>query len=479
MTKAIKRYLLTSAQNNTELDVAAWDNMLALAAYYKAKVMVGTYTYNKSGIGAKGAKRKTSKEQDQDKKEWWDERLKPYMADMRVSLSSGLEWCGEMQILPTATNPLSGLEGYTGRHSSIFPHAKIAMSSVPSGQFEPTKLMYTTGSVTKVNYIQKKAGLKAQFHHSIGCLLVEVDSKNTWFVRQVSATDDGELRDLSLRVLDGKVSCDTSNVEAIVWGDIHVAQIDPIMEGIGWCNTNSIVDTLRPKYQFMHDLFDGQAIQKHNKNKHHHEVFRVWTSRGNNLSVAGELRQTETWLHEVAFRIWSKIVIVNSNHDQMLRYWLETTSHKDDPENAIIHLRADLFMHEWLKEHPNDSEPPLLFWALTSGYMEGSLHKFLAEDESFILCPDANGGIECGMHGHRGPGGARGSIRNLARMGRKSVVGHSHTAGIFEGCYQVGLSGLLNQSYNRGPSSWSQTLCVIYTNGKRALITVYNGKWRA
>jgi hypothetical protein len=99
--------------------------------------------------------------------------------------------------------------------------------------------------------------------------------------------------------------------------------------------------------------------------------------------------------------------------------------------------------------------------------------RFLERDESFQVV-----GIELGMHGDRGPNGARGSIRNLARIGVKSIIGHTHSPGINEGCYQVGTSTRLKLEYNSGPSGWLNTHCVIYANGKRSLITVINGEWR-
>jgi hypothetical protein len=88
-------------------------------------------------------------------------------------------------------------------------------------------------------------------------------------------------------------------------------------------------------------------------------------------------------------------------------------------------------------------------------------------------------GIELGMHGHLGPNGARGSLRNLSRLGARVVSGHSHTPGIEEGHYQVGTSSRLRLEYNVGPSAWLQTHCVIYASGKRALLTVVDGHWRA
>ena len=435
--------------------------------------MIGTYTYNKKTIGASNAKRKTSKELD-DAPEWWDSLIDPYIVDQRKVLAPGLEWCGEMQILPTAADPLSGMQGYTGRKSSIFPHAKIAMVSVPSGMNELTKLMYTTGAVTEHNYIQKKTGLKAQFHHSLGCLVVEANSAGEWWVRQVSADDEGTLHDLTVEVKNGKVSCDNA-VEAIVWGDIHTASIDPVVFKACW-NRGGMLDKLRPEYQIFHDLFDNQTGQNHSiKQFLHHDIYR--TRVKGFWKVEDEIKDVAKFLNRSG-RPWCKGIVVYSNHDHMLKEWLRLASHKTDPMNAEFYLEAELFMHRQLRISP-DIDPPLLAWAVRRSERIYPRVSFLYEDESFILCPDANGGIELGMHGHRGPNGARGMIKNIARMGRKSVIGHSHSAGIFEGCYQGGIVGSLHQGYNKGPSSWTHTNTVIYKNGKRSLITVHEGKWRA
>ena len=308
-------------------------------------------------------------------------------------------------------------------------------------------------------------------------MIVEVDTKGGWWVRQISADKSGALHDLDLVVKGGKVSRDPKGIEGVVWGDIHVAQLDPKVNKTCW-GKGGMLDVLKPKHQFFHDLFDGQSIQKHSRAQRlHHELYRVY-SKGN-WSIEKEVAETADFLFK-ANRHWCNSVVVNSNHDQMIQHWLQSTSHKTDQENAIFYLKAELFIHNWIIQNPDNPSPPLLAWALKQSKNASWWDtKFLEEDQSFILCPDASGGIECGMHGHRGPNGGRGTIRNIARMGRKSVIGHSHTAGIFEGCYQVGLSGKMNLIYNKGPSSWTHTHCVIYENGKRSLITIHNGKWRA
>jgi len=83
------------------------------------------------------------------------------------------------------------------------------------------------------------------------------------------------------------------------------------------------------------------------------------------------------------------------------------------------------------------------------------------------------------MHGDKGPNGSRGAIRGFGRIGVRSIIGHSHTPGVMDGVYQVGTSSRLRLEYSSGPSSWMHCHCVIYPNGKRSLIWIIDGEWRA
>ena len=105
--------------------------------------------------------------------------------------------------------------------------------------------------------------------------------------------------------------------------------------------------------------------------------------------------------------------------------------------------------------------------------------KFLREDDEYIICKDANGGIELAMHGHLGVNGGKGSMLGFARMGRKSIIGHRHSAGIFDGVWCAGTSSLLDLGYNKGPGSWSHSFAVVQPGGKRQMVTAWNNRWRA
>ena len=45
--------------------------------------------------------------------------------------------------------------------------------------------------------------------------------------------------------------------------------------------------------------------------------------------------------------------------------------------------------------------------------------------------------------------------------------------------WQAGTSSDLDMKYNKGLSSWSHSHIITYQNGKRAMLTMRNGKYRA
>ena len=478
----VTRFLLTCAQNNTSLHEPLWENLQALATHYDARIMVARSVYNRfsdaAGMDKKLIINKAHRSGFDSHEYHWDERLDPYFHDTRLELAPGLVWCGETNIIPTASNPLSGFETYTGRASAVVPHARIAMRSVASHYAESTKLLFTTGTLTMRNYIQRKAGQMAEFHHCYGALLVEVDASGTWFTRQINADSDGVIHDWDLRVEGGKVS-GGNRIEAIGWGDIQAAYGDPVASELAW-GKGGMLDQLRPRYQFMQDLIDFRVRNPHNIKRNLNLQAFVEHVLGHQ-SVRKEMQNTAAFLQKT-LRSDCQTLVVSSNHDNFLVEWLERLGDfRKDPKNAVYFLEAAT--HLWRMTEAHGKPPNMTRWAMLTA-RSALLEKwhnltFLDEDQSFIICKDANGGIECGMHGHQGPNGTRGTITALAKMGRKANIGHHPGAGIYNGLYVSCLMGALNQGYNTGPGSWSQSNIITYPNGKRAIQTMYDGKIRA
>lgn len=469
--RGVRRYIFTSAQCNTKLHERFWQNLCAFADHLGARICVSRFTYNKRWHQDMDKSHWGAPATDKASEWWWDNRLVPYLVDDRVQVAPGLVWCGEMNILPTAVRPLSGLESYTGRQSGIFPHAKLAMESIAAGKYEPTKFNYTTGTITQRNYIQRKQGLKAQFHHVYGALLVEVNEDGDWWVRQLNADSTGTFYDLDRRVKDGEVTY--GHRVDLVLGDIHVDQIDTTVQETIW-GEGGMIDRLNPKTVVLHDVLDGYRFN-HHEAKNVHTRFRRYVEK--KTCIADELRGVHDFFKDVA-RPGVQYVVADSNHHDFLGRWLREQDGLQDPSNAEIWLRAQSLLFEYVRK--NAEEPNYLRLAMDAVGESKTERKFgvrfLDADESFILAPDEHGGIECGMHGHAGPNGSRGSPRNLARLGRRACTGHTHSAGIYDGVYTAGCCCILDPHYVRGPSSWSHTQIGVYPNGKRTMLTIWKGR---
>lgn len=455
----VARYILTSAQNNTGLHPELWRNLTALADHYAARIIVGRIRYNRTEAQV----RQEKDDGQADGALWYAAEVEPYVCDARLRLAPGLIWAGDMNALPTAANPLSGLDSFTGAESCIFPHTQIALRSVATVKGERAKFNYTTGAATLKNYIKRKAGLKAEFHHAFAALLVEVDSEGDWFVRQVNADPSGVIYDLDLRARGGKVK-PGAYVAAFTPGDIHGVNLDPVIAGAVW-GAGGLVDGLRPRVQVLHDLFDMES------RSHHNDVFESYRLhiRGRE-SVEAEVARTAEALAGMV-RPWCRTVIVKSNHDEHLDRWVKEADFRRDPVNAAFYLSAAAAKFEAIRSGRDDFD--LLQWAICRAGHAPAV-TWLARDESFRVA-----GVEMGLHGDLGPNGSRGSAAGLSRIGAKANIGHSHAAAIFAGCYQAGVSCALDMGYNRGPSNWSHSHIVTYENGKRAIVTHRGAKWRA
>jgi hypothetical protein len=478
----VKRYIVTAAQTETKINEGFWNNLLELARYYGAEVLVAPFAYNKQAFGHQSNSKPGAKRDENELFSAMDPALVPYLVSDRVQLAKGLVFCAEVQILPTATDPLSGLETYTGRSSGIFPHAKIELRSIPSMRDEPTKFNYTTGCVTRHNYIQKKAGQKGEFHHAYGALIVEV-MKDGWWVRQLNADKDNIIYDLDVYAAHddelGATIFSAVGAEALVSGDVHVAELDPEVKEATW-GKGGLVDLLAPRVQVLHDVFDMRSRPWQDEQSFHRQLEKHVKKQE---SVEDEVRECAEVLNELCSKV-EKTVIVRSNHDLKLEKWLDVGDYKKDLINAPFFLRAQLAKVNAILR--GDKSFKVLQWAITSvatshqfTALLGKGVQYLAEDESYILCPEAGGGIECGNHGHLGVNGAKGTPKGFTKMARKMIIGDKHVAGIYGGVYVTGTCTGRDVAYAKGPSSWSPTDCVVYRNGKRALVTMWKGRFFA
>lgn len=342
----IYRWILTAAQDDTDAHPRFLTNLKAYAGFLNAALVVAGFTYQKIRHTDRATLAGT------------------YRPELQEYLRFDPLECGpviffaNINILPTASRPLTGMQTYSRGRDAVFPHAKVAYETVPQmpGAFVPSVM--TTGAVTLPNYIEKKAGQKAEFHHVLGATIVEIDAAGAAHCRQITATPDGSFQDLDRLVRDGQVSVG-HRVEAVTYGDIHTPSVqDDVMEALWGRNADSMIEALRPRFQFLHDLLSFENWSRHVKDDAlHHQLMAqkgmsemLWhIRRGRDF-----LRQTE--------REFCKTYVIAANHNDRLEQWCKAPSDRRDAENYRFWLECQLAMMNAIAEDREDFD--VLEWAL-------------------------------------------------------------------------------------------------------------------
>lgn len=458
----VERWLLTAAQDDTDIHPRFWTNLQAYASYLRAEIVVGGFTYQQ--------RRHTDRET---LTGTFRAEVRPFLRFDPMDCGTVL-FCANMNTLPTAVRPLSGLTTFSRGRDAVFPHAKLAYQTVPQmrGSYVPS--IMTTGACTVPNYIEKKAGVKAEFHHVLGATLVEVDGTGGAWCRQISAARDGSFQDLDRVVADGKVTAG-ARVKAITWGDIHLPTVEESVFHHLWApHADSMIDALRPQCQFMHDLLSFEMASRHVDGDPFHRARMV---HRNMAGMRAHVAEGVAFLRE-ASRPTCQTHVVVSNHDDRLLQWSRKDADRQDVENVVYWHECNLAVHQAIADGVDDFD--LFTWALRREDPQGLPDiEIVPIGGSVVICQDT-GGIECGAHGHEGPNGSRGTVIGLSRMGTRITIGDKHSPEILDGVYVAGITGSLDQGYNTGPGSWRRAHVVTYPNGKRTIITqAEDGRWRA
>jgi hypothetical protein len=462
-----RRFIFTGAQNDATVHEEFWENLHAYARLIGAEIIVGPWTYET---------------------QWWsennplarayDDRLSDYLCFGQLEVGDQFVFCGEMNTLPTANRPISDLVTYSRGRWAVFPHAKLQLKSVPSTDpNQQAHQVMTTGACTHPQVIPRKAGVKSIFHHVIGATIVEFDADGDIFCRQINAIEDGSFYDLDVYVSEGVVSVG-ARAKAMICGDIHVRKLDPRNgEAVFGAQDGSMLSTLRPENLFLHDIHDHESRNHHHVGDNAYSYEMAYRGRDN---VIEEVRDAAAFLVEVDRPI-TQIYVIESNHDLALERYVREGRYRNDGVNVRIGLQLEDAYLAWREKVADaldqNQKPPsfsLLEHAIRTQFGVAVEHvKWIHDSQSYIL-----DGVECGHHGFRGANGARGTVVGFARIGRKMSIGDKHSPEILDGVYVAGVMQL-QMGYNKGPSSWAVSNIVHYPNGKRTLVTLQNGKWRA
>lgn len=470
-----RKFIFTGAQNDTPVHGPFWRNLQAYAKFIGAQIVIGPWTYET---------------------QWWsenspharvyDDEIAEYLCFGQMMIGDHFVFCGEMNTLPTAARPISDLVTHSRGRWAVFPHSKLQLKSVPST--DPSRQAHqvmTSGAVTIPKVIPRKAGVKSIFHHIVGATVVEFDDAGDVFCRQINADDSGEFYDLDRHVVDSTVTTG-HRIKALVCGDIHTRKLDPLnaMATFGVdLNTrrtvyrDNIVDELRPEQILLHDVFDNESRNHHNAKDaaYSYEMAIRYRDR-----VMDEVKDAVDFMISIK-RPGSGLVVVDSNHDLGLERYIREGRYRGDGVNFKDGLKLDEAYLEYRERvadalDTNKSPPTFSMFEYAARRMRPAELigvDWVHDGQSHVV-----DGVECGHHGFRGANGSKGTISGFARIGRKMSIGDKHSPEIMDGVYCAGCMKL-QHGYNKGPSSWAIAHIVQYANGKRSIITLQNGKWRA
>jgi hypothetical protein len=460
-------FIFTGAQNDADVDQDFWKNLQAYADFRDADIVVGPGTYET---------------------QWWSEsnptvrayapEIQEYLCFGQMELGDNFVFAGEMNMLPTASRPISDLTTYSRGKWTVFPHAKIQLKSVSS--LDPAKQAHqvmTTGMVTKPKIIPRKAGIKSLAYHTIGATIVEFDQAGRLFCRQITAGENGAFYDLEFYVADGDISLH-DGVDAITLADFHTAKMVARHADVVFRLPDSIIRTLNARRAFVHDVFDNQSRNHHHVHDNAHSYEMAYRGRE---SVFEEIRGVVQILDELSSTV--AVTVVESNHDIALERYVREGRYRNDGVNIRLGLQLEDAYLSWREQaadaidagrRPNSFS--LLEYAVNmvaeKDAVELSDVEWVHDGYSCVV-----NGVECGHHGFRGAQGARGTVAGFAALGYKMTIGDKHVPEILDNVYVAGVMNL-HQGYNKGPSAWAVAHVVQYPDGNRTIITLQDGYWR-
>jgi hypothetical protein len=380
-----------------------------------------------------------------------------------VSLNNKLH-IDTIKILPKMLDPTTGVSRLANKDGSfIFGSTKQRLTYLPTGVpgVKLAECIMTTGAVTLPRYIsamyyKKRTDKLAEKGHVMGAVIAEIGGNDRFHFRQTQMDEEGGISDLGKRYFKNKtqpLGC------KLIPGDWHVGDTnEKVVTGI-----RNLSKEIGANEVVLHDLFNGHSINHHEKEK---QITKAKSFKVRRTSLLKELDEYVEEINRVS-KWYDRVEIVRSNHDEFLDRYLEAGLYTEDPENIRIAWELCIAKH--------DGHNPLEWYANKKGLDFPNKVEWIKNDEVREYA-----GVTYSCHGHKGPNGSRGSLKSLIKTAKRIALGHSHTAQILEESMQAGTTTNLDVDYVMGsPSSWSNTVIVIYETGQFQLIDMIKGKYKA
>lgn len=452
------RYVLTAAQNNTHINETFLKCVLNFCEKNSAQLLIGRITYNKNGFNQPDINA-------DDSDLWYDEKIKPFLVKGHIDLQ-GVHFLSDSNVIPTATYPLTGFAGATGAGEHIvIPATKISLEIAAALKNSPTKTLVSTGAITKINLIMRKAGAVAAIEHCIGATFVDTTGdipiiRTLQLMPESNCVYDYDM----LYFADGFArGIEPGEVQALQPGDIHAEK----MTEDNLTAIKQLIADLKPANLIAHDLLDFSTQNHHNIKDctHQHKQALLGNTVEKDIRIMADI--VDDLLDTVlSYNPHGNLIVVESNHDLALLTWLKNADFKTDSVNALTYLQCMLALYEHQQITDGD-DLNMLEWAYRNigegKHIENIL--FNRVDESCILA-----GVEMGCHGHNGANGSKGTPKQFRKLGIPINTGHTHSPSIYGKVYTAGVAASLEMGYNVGASSWAIAHVVTYQNGQRQIL---------
>lgn len=435
----LDRVIVTSAQNNTAINAAAWAELQRFAAEVEAQIVVLPVYYNKNAFSA-------SVESDH---EYFAEEIRPFLVDQDSTIFEGLVMlAGNAAVVPTAKLPVNAAATLnSGELVTIVGSPKQQLKTLVSSPNLPTREAWATGTITNLNYTRSRAGSEASADHVFGGVLLEL-------------AENGAVYSTNLAYKNGTIRHYLTQDQAVfVLGDLHCE----VKDQENWGKTLDLLESCSPSLIVVHDILHFATRSHHNRNDGKH-LYQTKDQR-----VIDDLKTVIADLNSLASI--APVYVVESNHNSALDNWLHDLGYnpKRDPHQAKFYYLLNWLVCDALDEGNGQIALQVALENLDKFEDFPELSDqiiFGRMDESFTRY-----GYELSQHGHKGQNGSAGSTGLFSRWGLPMVTGHTHSPAILGSCVTVGVTARLQQGYNRGGgSSWQQSHCAILPNGAAQIV---------
>ena len=252
-----------------------------------------------------------------------------------VSINENL-FLNSIKLSAKHINPLTGLSRIGQRNGSfIYASPKQFLEYVATSPLKnkiPHAIM-TTGAITEPNYntdkyMSERTSVIAENDHVMGALIVEVEDERKFHFRQIQADTDGSFIDLGVLYNQNTSKTVKSN---FVLGDWHSGATDQdVIKGF-----EKLCNAVKIENLFLHDFFDGYCIS------HHDMPYPMKRARKEILGLASLEDELKTGTMDINYlleQVHGKLIMIKSNHDEVLKRYLEEARYIHDPKNHFIAL---------------------------------------------------------------------------------------------------------------------------------------------